>query len=187
MEEKDGGLRFFRAVLKRSEEYYDMISACWGLEAETMAKLRSKGFDMSKVRKFLIIKDYCKVFGLVTTLQDLTEKDIDVQYVLYKNNSSEVLEQTLNFKEWNYPMLGGDFERDVIENTTHQIFNDNFIGSRTLFICIFNAFGIFNDWTITRPKKLTQKDKEIIVNILKTELSYGRKRKKSIVGDRPSV
>lgn len=150
-----------------------------------MAKLRSKGFDTSKVRKFLIIKDYCEVFGLVTTLQDLTEKDINVQYVLYKNNSSEVLEQTLNFKEWDYPMLGGDFERDVIENTINQVFNDYFIESRTLFTCVFDTP---KDWRIiAHPKKLTQKDKEIIINILKTELSYGRKRKKSIVSDRPTV
>lgn len=183
MEEKDGGLRFFRAVIRRDEEHYDMISAYWGLEDQTMAMLRNRGFDTSKIRKFLIVKDYCKVFGLVTTLQDLTEKDINIQYLLYKNGSTnidvDVEENTLEFKEWNYSKFDGNFEKDVIEFTTRRIFENRFLESNTLFTCIFNAFSIFDGWSITCPKQLTKKEKEIMASILKAESSYGRKREKT--------
>lgn len=169
--------RFFRAVIRREQEkrYEDPAFSYFMIE-DTFMFIKDK-FDISRIEKFQITKENYVVFGLITDLEDITEDDL-ISETKCSINSSYI--HSLYFKEHKYT------EKDDLKEITIKI-SAEYIGD---LMFSANDYVYVNEyhWEVClRDEKIFRDNEDIIRTILKSELNYGRKRKKSIVNNRPTV
>jgi hypothetical protein len=165
--------RFFRAVIRREKEDEDPAFSYFMME-DTFTNIKDK-YDISRIEKFQITRKNYVVFGLITDLENITEDDL-ISETKCTINSSYI--HSLYFKEHQY------IEKDDLKEITIKI-SAEFIGD-----LMFSANDYVNEyhWEIClRDEKIFRDNEDIIRTILKSELNYGRKRKKSITDNRPTV
>lgn len=167
--------RFFRAVIRREQEKGDEDPAfSYFMIEDTFMFIKDK-FDISRIEKFQITRKNYVVFGLITDLEDITEDDL-ISETKCTINSSYI--HSLYFKEHKYT------EKDDLKEIIIKI-SAEYIGD---LIFSANDYVKEHHWEVClRDEKIFRDNENIIRTILKSELNYGRKRKKSIVNNRSTV
>lgn len=169
MEEKEKKLRFFRAILLRDNER-DPAFNRW----------LSQSFDNKSLRKFKLTLDRRVVFGIVTDSEEITKEMLPKSIAMVSNAKIRIEE--LNFEEWDYP----DNQQGEYINANLEFITINY-DCPTEEVC-FNGFFYTNDiFKVQFFGNCNEENKKLFYRIFNTEISYGRKRKKSVVSNRPTV
>lgn len=168
-------IRYFIAVMKRDPEKFDDPAFSNFSIEDTFHDIENK-FDINRIKKFQIVRKHYVAFGLITDLDDITEDDLTTLKTEIGGFTSTT-PYRLHFKEHQYTKK---FDR---ERTLMEIYDTSSTGN--LMFCAFESERCLNLYVTER--KTFSDNEEMILTILESESSYGRKRKKSITSNRSAV
>lgn len=177
MEEKEKKFKFFRTVLKREPNLIYLDS--W-IRLNPLTT-----FDNSRVWRYTITKMNCKIIGAITDIKEIVEKDLIGTIDIFNTTNNTKICHGLQFKEWNYPEIVIDDEfRYNVRMFDERVDDKNYWFSGKDEVDIFDVNNGSNYLFLTLMNNC---DKELALKIFNIELNYGRKRKKSITDNRPTV